>query len=54
MFIFVTDAGRQLAHELVPVATDFNRQSLAGFAANEVELLMNLLLRLQRNLRSLE
>ena len=49
--IHVTDAGRRLAHELIPFATDHNRKALAGLTRDDLETLMALLLRVQQNLR---
>jgi DNA-binding MarR family transcriptional regulator len=54
VMIFVTDAGRHLAHELIPYATASNRRALEGFARDEIDTLMALLLRVQQNLRPTE
>ena len=51
VMIHVTDAGRRLAHELIPFATAHNRKALAGFTREDVDTLMALLLRVQTNLR---
>src|SRR4051812_37027274 len=52
VMIYVTDAGRRLAHELIPYATENNRKALAGFEREEIDTLMGLLLRVQQNLRA--
>ncbi|WP_343928051.1 MarR family transcriptional regulator [Pigmentiphaga daeguensis] len=48
--VYLTDAGKQLAHELIPFAIEVNQASLAGISREETDKLMELLLKIQRNL----
>ncbi len=50
--VYLTEAGRKLAFELIPFATANNRKALKGIAAADVEHLMDLLWQIQQNLRS--
>ncbi len=50
VFVYLTDAGKLLAHELVPFAVEMNQKSLRGMAPEEADMLIALLLKVQRNL----
>jgi DNA-binding MarR family transcriptional regulator len=51
--IFLTAKGRQLKAELLPLARQVVSDAAAGFSAREVELLLDLLKSIQRNLDAL-
>jgi DNA-binding MarR family transcriptional regulator len=50
MHVFLTDPGRQLQHQLVPLAEEVNRISVAGLPAETVRLLRQSLLTMIENL----
>jgi DNA-binding MarR family transcriptional regulator len=52
VFVYLTDAGKLLAHELIPFASKINQKSLTGISPEEAEHLMALLLKIQRNLQA--
>jgi DNA-binding MarR family transcriptional regulator len=52
VFVYLTDAGKLLAHELIPVASEINQKSLTGISPEEADQLMALLLKIQRNLQA--
>lgn len=52
MLIYLTDAGKQLAFELVPYAAEMNERSLAGLSGKDAKKLMDLLWKVQENLRN--
>jgi DNA-binding MarR family transcriptional regulator len=52
VFVYLTDAGKLLAHELIPFASEINQNSLAGISPEDADKLMELLLKIQRNLQA--
>lgn len=51
VFVYLTDAGKALAFDLVPYAAEMNARSLKGLSAEDADRLMKLLWLVQANLK---
>jgi len=52
VYIYLTEAGKDLSFELVPYATEMNERSLLGLSPQDADQLMALLWKVQENLRN--
>jgi len=50
VYVYLTEAGRQLAFDLIPFATANNKRALKGIAPTDVKRLMEMLWTIQQNL----